>query len=170
MDAMRSVKRRPKTVPNSLTAFILTVTMTAATSAHGGAHSGVENGLNVSFTDAVVAQGASPAQTSVMAHSYHDGFAQGERAGSNHPIGGALAGGLALGSLLGPIGMGIGFFTTRTAEPPASRLSLIDQKGDVFVRGYVDGYKQRAKSKARYAKLGGGLLGILVFLAPYLYY
>lgn len=41
---------------------------------------------------------------------------------------------------------------------------MVRDKGSDFQRGFIDGYKERSKSKARGAKLGGGLLGTLAFL------
>lgn len=105
-------------------------------------------------------------QSAAKIYTYRDGLMRGEMAAkSSHSTGSSLAGGLVWGFGLGIVGTGIGYFTTGTSDPPAREMVSIQDKGDDYIQGFIAGYRDKARSKNKSAKLGGGLLGTLFIVA-----
>ena len=143
-------------------AVLLTVTASNA-SARFEMQEAVEYPTTLLLTGTQLAQANSttPART----YTYADGMMQGiSAASSNHGTGASFTGGLAWGVTLGLIGTGIGYFTTGTSSPPNSQMMMVAAKGPDFGTGFNDGYRQEARRKNKGAKLGGGVLGTLLFL------
>ena len=153
-------------IPRSTIAWLMALSVTTATAESTSPRFGIENGVRLRYyvPQTLVAQKAeSEPYEVVVIYSYHDGYAQGQGAASTCGNSGAFVGGMAWGLGLGLIGTGIGYFTTGSAEPPNS--DRVMRKGEDFRQGYIDGYRQTSRSRARTAKLGGGIIGTLAFVA-----
>ena len=90
------------------------------------------------------------------------GRAEGElSAEQNYSAGAWFAGGLASGFLLGLIGTGIIYASSKsgTITPPMSLLLMIDEKPQPYKTGYLLGYSDKERKKRSSQELTGGLIG-----------
>jgi hypothetical protein len=76
--------------------------------------------------------------------------------------GGATAGGLIGGVLLGLIGTGVAVLAQSKPEPPIENLLAIEETSDDCQYAYIEAFNQVSLSKKRKAALQGGLIGTAV--------
>lgn len=115
----------------------------------------------------VVAQAGelSPAQG---VYTKADGYNAGRLAAESRSIGGSFGGGVLCGLLTSPVGAGILWAATRGDQVPAYLMPSSQGKGADYSKGFADGYGERTQQKKRGARLGGGILGSVGFIALYL--
>lgn len=116
--------------------------------------------------DIVVAQTGELSPTQMYTKA--DGYNAGRLAAESRSIAGSFGGGVMCGLLTSPVGAGILWAVTRGDKVPAYLTASSQGKGADYAKGFSSGYNERTQQKKRGARLGGGLLGSVGFLALYL--